>query len=331
MYRVTSRITELLSIAYSFPTLGGRQAASSFPEVQLMALLVIAVKLHHPFDHVKRYATALIEPGIMAVDWDLWCKQQKDFDDRLTSGGKLGRGNEMKVQDRDILDMTGAQMDEYLDWFERTWVPGGDQEAKKGGLPTQLLDMFPTGRLDGSSAPVVDLKGLIDADQEALDAKLKAAQGSLKTRGIVSEERAGKSKVPVRRLGSFYKRYRKEEDLPPTAKVFYEAAANLIAVSLHTLLVAVLQTEQKLLKYRKKQLKEADVGDSEDENSDQPQENHKNKGMEDARTMSAGQGEDGEEQVTGFPGLTHEDIERLGSLDIDNSDSETSRMRTDSD
>ena len=190
--------------------------------------------------------------------------------------------------------------------------------------------MFPTGRLDGSSAPVIDLQGLIDADQEALDAKLNAAQGSLKTRGIVSEERAGKSKAPVRRVGNFYKRYRKEEDLPPTAKVFYEAAADLVAISLHTLLVAVLQTEQKLLKYRKQQLKEADVGDSDDDSLGQPQEDHRDEGREDAESMSAGQEEEGEEQVTGFPGLTHEDIERLGSLDIDNSDSETSRMQTDS-
>ena len=94
-----------------------------------MALLVIAVKLHHPFDHVQRYATALNDPGIMAADWEAWCKQQKGFDERLTSGKKLGRGNAMKVQDRDVLDMTGAQMDEYLDWFEQTWV----QEGKPGG------------------------------------------------------------------------------------------------------------------------------------------------------------------------------------------------------
>lgn len=327
---MTSRIAKLLSISYSFPTLGGRQAASSFPEVHLMALLVVAVKLHHPFDHVQRYATAINDPGIMTVDWDIWCKQQKDFDHRLTSEGKLGRGNEMKIQDRDVLNMTGAQMDEYLDWFERTWVQEGNQEAKKGSLPTQLLDMFPTDRLDGSSAPVVDIQDLVDADQKALDVKLKAAQARLKIRGIVSEERAGKSKVPVRRMGSFYKRYRKEEDLPPTAKAFYEAAANLIAVSLHTLLVAVLQTEQKLLKYKKKQLDEADVGDSEDESLDQHQRSHEDKGMEDAENMSVSQEEDGEEQVTGFPGLTHEDIERLGSLDIDQSDSETSRMQTDS-
>lgn len=294
-----------------------------------MALLVIVVKLHHPFDNVVRYATSLTEPGVMTIDWDAWCEHQKEFDDRITSGGEIGRGNEMKVVERDVLSMTGDQMDEYLDWFERTWVKEENQEPKKGGLPTQLLDMFPTGRLDGSSAPVIDLQGLANTDQEFLNSKLKAVQDSLKLRGIVSKEKEGKSKVPVERIGSFYKRYRKEEDLPPQAKTFYEAAANLIGISFSTLSIAVLQCEQKILRYRRKRLEE-DMEDSEDESMEQLQGTSEDEAMGNTQRTGDSEGEE-EERVTGFPGLTHEDIERLESLDIDSSGSETSRMQTDPD
>ena len=293
-----------------------------------MALLVIAVKLHHPFDNVVRHGTSLTEPGVMTIDWDAWCEHQKEFDDRITSGGEIGRGHEMKVVEGDVLGMTGDQMDEYLDWFERTWVKEESQEPKKGGLPTQLLDMFPTGRLDGSSAPVIDLQGLANTDRELLGSKLKAVQNSLKLRGVVSKEKEGKSKVPVERIGSFYKRYRKEEDLPPQAKTFYEAAANLIGISFSTLFVAVLQLEQKILRYRKKQLEE-DTEDSEDESMKQPREASEDEVM--GNTQRTGDSEGEVERVTGFPGLTHEDIERLESLDIDSSGSETSRMQTDPD
>ncbi|KAL8793784.1 MAG: hypothetical protein Q9195_003614 [Heterodermia aff. obscurata] len=320
---------ESLSICYL------AQKASSFPEVQLMALLVIAVKLRHPFDNVVRYAATLTDPGVMTIDWDAWCKRQKEFDDRITSGGKIGRGNAMKIMEREVLGMTGDQMDEYLDWFERTWVKDEDQESKKGGLPTQLLDMFPTGRLDGSSAPVLDLQGLANIDRELLDEKLRAEQGSLKFRGIVSKEKEGKSKVPVERIGSFYKRYRKEKDLPPQAKIFYEAAANLIGISFSTLFIAVLQSEQKVLKYRKKEL-EAEKEDSENESMGPPRDISEDEVMGNTQKTDESEGdeeeeEEEEERATGFPGLTQEDIERLGSLDIDSSGSETSRMQTDPD
>ena len=294
-----------------------------------MALLVIVVKLHHPFDNVVRYATTLTDPGLMTIDWDAWCKHQKEFDDRLTSGGKIGRGNEMKIMEREVLSMTGDQMDEYMDWFERTWVKEENQEPKKGGLPTQLLDMFPTGRLDGSSAPVIDLQDLANTDRELLDDKLKAGQGSLKFRRVVSTEKEGKSKVPVERIGSFYKRYRKEQDLPPQAKTFYDAAANLIGISFSTLFIAVLQSEQKVLKYRREQLKD-EMEDSEDESMEQPRDISEDETMDNTLKTDASEGEE-EERVTGFPGLTHEDIERLESLDIDSSGSETSRMQTDPD
>ena len=162
----------------------------------------------------------------------------------------------MKIKEHEVLDMTADKMDEYLDWYKHTWVGKGSQEHKKRGLPTQLLDMFPTGRPDGSKAPIVDLEKSAREDQEALDSKLKAVQSSFKLRDVVSKEKEGKSKVPIPRIGDFHKRYRKEEDLPIHAKAFYEAAADLIGISLSTLIVAVLQTEQKLLNFRKKQAKE---------------------------------------------------------------------------
>ena len=319
IYTASQRIANLLSTPFTFPTIGGKQATSAFPEVQLIAILVIAVKLYHPFDGVDRCATTLTEPGVMTVDWKVWSKQQRDFEGRLTSGGKLGRGNEIKVKEQEVLDMTVDQIDEYLDWFERTWVEDGNREQKKRGLPSQLLDMFPTGRLDGSSAPTVDLEATASAEQDALNAKLKAVQGSLQLRDIVSKEKEGKSKVPVRRLGALYKRYRKEGDLPPHAKTFYEAAANLIGMSLSMLILAVFQTEQKLLKYRNRQLKEgiaSDASDDEDESPVSP-------GYTNEDAVNA------TETMHHVDGLSLQDLERLGSLDIDASDSETSEMQVD--
>ena len=227
-----------------------------------MALVVVSVKLYHPFDSVKRYAKAATDLGVLMIDWDVWCEEQKKYRGRETSDGKLGRGNEMRVKEQDVFRMSEEQLDEYLDWYEKTWVKEGEQRQRRGDLPAELLDMFPTGRLDGSSSPAIDVNQTAEAEHAALDAKLKSVQGSLQARGVISEENEQNSKGPVRRIGSFYKRYHKEEELPPQAKVFFEAAANLISVSLSTMVLAVLQTEQLLLNHRAKEIRESRANES---------------------------------------------------------------------
>jgi len=220
-----------------------------------MALVIVAVKLYHPFDTLDRYAASPTNLGIFQIDWVAWCSHHQQYANRETSDGKLGRGNEMRIKEQDVFRMSEAQLDEYLDWYEKTWVKEPTRRPKKGDLPQDLLDMFPTARLDGSAAPAVNITETIAADQVALDAKLAAVQASLRTRSVVREEEEEYHGEPVRRIGSFYKRYRKEVDLPSHAMTFFEAAASLIGVELSTMVVAVLQTEQLLLNYRKREIR----------------------------------------------------------------------------
>jgi len=220
-----------------------------------MALVILAVKLYHPFDSLHRYATSPTDLGIFQIDWQIWCPHHQQYTKRETSDGNLGRGNEMKINEQDVFRMSEAQLDEYLDWYEKTWVNEPARRPRKGDLPQELLDMFPTGRLDGSVAPAVDITATITADQVALDAQLAAVQASLSTRSVVREEEEADHGEPVRRIGSFYKRYRKEADLPPHARMFFEAAASLIGVEISAMVVAVLQTEQLLLNYRKREIR----------------------------------------------------------------------------
>lgn len=237
-----------------------------------MALLVIAVKIYYPFDTINRHPRSLNDPGTLAMDWHRWCQLQNDHDSRATAGDKLGRGNEIKVTESDTFDLSGDQVDEYLDWFEKTYVDEQRARNHPRGYPEQLLDMFPTGRPGGSIKIPIHPEVERQTDEEALQHKLKAVQGNLKLREVIPDQDMddGHSDEPVDRLGSYYKRYRKVEDLNPLAKAFHEAVAGLIAIKLHTLLVAVMQIESKLLAFRRRQLKALeDSGAEEVESQDE--------------------------------------------------------------
>lgn len=257
LHSQTLKMSQLLSLKFAFPSPGHRQQTSALPEIQLMCALIVAVKLYHPFDGLTRHVRSLADPAALTIDWAVWVDVQSSHSVHTSDESHLERGSEIKVSEKDVMNMTGKEMDEYMDWHERTFVDEVRAGEKARGLPQQLLDMFPTGRTDGSSPTPYDYKQAAAEEQETIDKKLKLVMGKLRLRDVVSDDseesdRVREDSTPV---GSFYKRYKKVEDLPPHAKVFHEAAAEMVAVKLETLILGVGQVERKLIKYREAKVK----------------------------------------------------------------------------
>lgn len=150
------------------------------------------------------------------------------------------------------MKLTGEELDQYMDFYERTFIDEERAKTKSRGLPEQLLDMFPTGRLDGSSRAEYSYEEQEEKEEDSRKKTLEAVIGSLKLRPITTDD----SDEPVPRIGSFYKRYRKVEDLDGCAKVFHEKVAQIAGIKVETLLLAVGQLERKLIVYQKAKAKE---------------------------------------------------------------------------
>ena len=82
-----------------------------------MSLIVIATKLSQPFDEVERIPQSETDPTTVKVDWNRWREIMADAPSR-----GLKRGEEIKVTDADVMKMSGKQMDDYLNWYQRTWI-----------------------------------------------------------------------------------------------------------------------------------------------------------------------------------------------------------------
>lgn len=87
-----------------------------------MTLIVIAAKLLFPFDDIERYPVSAEEPATQVLDWKLWAAAQKYFANRETNAGRIGRGKEVLVKEEDVFTLTPAQLDEYLEWYEKSWL-----------------------------------------------------------------------------------------------------------------------------------------------------------------------------------------------------------------
>ena len=179
---------------------------------------------------------------------------QKAHKASITDESHLQRGTEINITEVDAMNMSGEQLDEYMDYYERTFIDTDRIEQK---LPKELLDMFPTGRLDGSEPVPYSYQEQFAKEQEAVQETLDAVIGSMKPRKVISKE----SEKPVRRIGSLYKRYRRVEDLNSYAKVFHEKVADLVGVKLATLVLAVGQMERLFIKWREAKVKEGAEGE----------------------------------------------------------------------
>ncbi|PSS25675.1 hypothetical protein M430DRAFT_48107 [Amorphotheca resinae ATCC 22711] len=242
IYPAVRRLAAILGIDFTYPIPQKRPGYITYPEIQLMSLIVVATKLSHPFDDIVRYPEDDSDPTIVKIDWSKW---QDIMIEKSPAG--LKRGEEIKVTDEDVLTMSGKKLDDYLDWYQRTWI---DSRAPK--MSAEILEFFPLQDLPPRRAE--------ESDQEQRENRLKQVQQGLilqKPKPVQNEEEQPET---VNRPGELYRRYRTTAELPDNARVFYELAAANVGTSLHKLVREVFQTEVLLegwaLSERRKRLAE---------------------------------------------------------------------------
>ncbi len=116
---------KLLDLNFSYPDIIGRHLLASYPEVQIISLIVIATKLSNPFDDIVRVPEYVTDHAVLTVDWGFW---RDTMVDEAPKG--LKKGDEINVAEADVFKMSPAEMDKYLDWYQRTWIDDRDPKCE---------------------------------------------------------------------------------------------------------------------------------------------------------------------------------------------------------
>lgn len=136
LYPAVKRLRDLLGFTFEFPTkVIGKRKPLHLPEVQLVTLILISTKLLFPFDDIERYPVSAKDPTTQVIDWKTWAQAQRQFDNRETSAGRIGRGNEITINEQDVFSLTPAQLDEYMDWYEKSWLDPSKGESRRTSVP----------------------------------------------------------------------------------------------------------------------------------------------------------------------------------------------------
>ncbi|KAJ0422480.1 hypothetical protein BJY00DRAFT_77699 [Aspergillus carlsbadensis] len=235
VYPATKTLQTLLGYTLEYPSrVSGKRKHLDMPELQLVTLVVIATKLLFPFDGLQRHPTSTQEPAAQAINWKAWAELQQSFNKRDAAAGRIGKGEEIFVIDTDVPTMNTKQLDEYMDWYESSWLDTSKE-------PGPLDSLFPLSSATRETRPGTSTEE--DNVEDAIDAMLKKTSNFLQSRPVI-----GDTDEDIPRPGSHYARYRTKSELPHSARVFYKIAAKVTGVPLQTLLHCVNQAEVQILK-----------------------------------------------------------------------------------
>jgi len=90
-----------------------------------MCLIVVATKLSQPFDDILRYPESDSDPSTVMIDWGRWSEIMTE---EQVPG--LKRGEEIMVTDMDVLLMSNEAMDDYMNWYQRTFLDDRPPKSK---------------------------------------------------------------------------------------------------------------------------------------------------------------------------------------------------------
>jgi RNA polymerase I-specific transcription initiation factor RRN7 len=249
VYAAVQKLNGIVSFDFKYVDSGKRRRTMlSYPEAQLMSLIIITTKLLFPFDNdiFQRHPQHPVDQSMLMLDWKAW------MDTRTTKTAvdrpdlSLEKGAEINVKDTDVFRMSASQLDQYMDWYQLTWAR---TEISDDDLSNELLQMFPLQQV-----PDKHINPDIILQEDALKLEqLRAVQAKLKPSKIITEEQAAKTSDLVLRLGMGYQQFRNQRALSRSAvaRAFHLEAAELSCLTLDMLLRAVLQTERKITLWRR--------------------------------------------------------------------------------
>ena len=248
LYDATTRLAGILGYDFVLHTANkSRLGIRHLPEAQFLACLVVCTKLIYPFDEEQRNPKSMSEPAATKIDWEEWYKAITSArTDESDSIAKLTIEELTNLQEKDVFSMTGDQMDQYLDWYQDSFIDeSGHEQAEDGEFRNALYSMFPIDT-ESSSNAAADIQEDVD-DQVKLNI-VKATHGTIEPVPVVE---AGEETERTLRPGQNYPFYKTEKELPPAAKNFYEEAARIAGLPLGMLVKAVFYTEKAIQKWQK--------------------------------------------------------------------------------
>jgi RNA polymerase I-specific transcription initiation factor RRN7 len=249
VFSATRRLAQMIDSDFHYVSSkdARRRKGSAFPELQLISLLVITVKLLYPCDGITRHARSTQEPAAQKMSWKTWQAVRQNLDIQPPGSG-IAPGKLVDVHESDVFNMSRPEIDSYMRWFQKTWV----REPRPGtedSLHREIVNMFPLQSPD----PTLEQSSRQRERQRSkiITQNAQATSKSIRFQQPVTDQEAKDQQIRVKRPGESYAIFRKEEDLSKSARAFLVGASEVACTTIGDLLIAVGQVEARVARWKR--------------------------------------------------------------------------------
>lgn len=238
-----------------------RRSPVAWPEAQLMSLLIVAVKLLFP---LRDQADTKLGFGKLRLkmDWMRWLEIRSSHDAAMKKRDKGKASTFLETTDRDVQDMSGEELDGYMDWFQELYAERDEDVVRmaKGreAIVNELLKTFPVQKAPPKTS---DVEPEQESERDTERKIIIAVQQSLridhdtvtedKSAGIGDQAEESMPQAAQKSTKSYYPIFSVPDDLAgrdnEAARRFHEQTAQESCLTLRQLLRAVVYTEKRLL------------------------------------------------------------------------------------
>lgn len=251
VFVAAQRLGSVLELDYSY-NLGAKAGSNQslrYPEIRLMALVVITTELLFPFDDHTRYPSSLNDLAVLKMDWTTWTDTQNESaaSDNSPASTHLPFSSAFSMTEAESINLDNDSLDQYLEWCEHNIASEEIRDRGRAGRDAEfrraLFNWFPSS----------DQSGALRAPRETgdtsekLEHKLLLVQQTLRSGRIVQDD----SDDDIPRAGTSHPQYRSTDELQGTSKAFYQKASKLAGFSLHGMVRAVFLLETQMLQREK--------------------------------------------------------------------------------
>lgn len=243
VYAATQRLAGILNVDGTFSG-GSSDVVLRYPEVRLMALVMIAAKLLFPFDEIKRQPHSPTDLSALSMNWDEWTKTQQRENESDVERSRLSFEKAFSFTEADAIEATDDVLDDYLDWYQENIATEEVRERGRAGRDADfrrtLFEMFPV-----RSDPPSRRARPSTTTGEGVETRLRHTQSTLSLEPLVENDQT----KDVPRSGSFYRRFRTAQELSGPVRIFYEKSAKLAGLPVDGMVQAVFFFERRLQKF----------------------------------------------------------------------------------
>ncbi|CEJ80311.1 hypothetical protein VHEMI00501 [[Torrubiella] hemipterigena] len=218
---VAQTLREALSYDFSFPIKHKRVFPLQHPDIRLISLFTIAVKLCFPFDSAAVPLRVAGAPIQSSLDWSKWRPNRSTDTHESTK-----RIDISKVTPNDVVAMRPDDLDTYLDQVSSLI-------EKKN--TNKIVEFFSRESHDQEDNPAPEVT------DELLDKTLKKV---LKAAVQISHQDDDTLEESIDTRTGYYTSFKDTSSMPATAKAFYQAAAHQSGLTLEALTRAVYMMER---------------------------------------------------------------------------------------